>query len=146
MELPPEDQPDVIWIGPVGPIPVADDDDPRFEEERAAWSAANKKAQSLHSPDELLEGLADPDWRVRCECIDRLIARGREDPRTPAAILKAAAEDSAWQVRDAAMMRLDEFDPQLARPVLLAGLEDVNEEVRWSAQFVLDQGGGILRD
>jgi hypothetical protein len=43
-DLPPEDQPDEVWIGPVGPIPIIDEDDPRFEEERAAWSAANRKA------------------------------------------------------------------------------------------------------
>ena len=35
--LAPEDQPDVIYIGPVGPIPVHYEDDPRFEEERQAW-------------------------------------------------------------------------------------------------------------
>ena len=53
-DLPPEDQPDVVWVGPVGPIPIHYQDDPRFEEERAAWSHARKKAQALHSAEELL--------------------------------------------------------------------------------------------
>jgi hypothetical protein len=82
-ELPPEDQPDVVWVGPVGPIPIHYEDDPRFEEERAAWSHARRKAQALHSAEELLGGVVDDDWRVRCESIVRLaapLARRSADP------------------------------------------------------------------
>lgn len=140
-ELPPEDQPDVIYIGPVGPIPIGYDDDPRYEEERAAWSEATKKAQALHSAEELLAGLRDPDWRVRFESVDRLVARWKDDPRTADTVLKAASEDSSSAVRANAMMRLDEFDPEQARRVLLSGLEDPDEDVRWAAQFILDQLG-----
>jgi hypothetical protein len=61
-ELPHEDQPDVVWVGPVGPIPIHYEDDPRFEEEPAALSHARKKAQALHSAEELLEGVVDDDW------------------------------------------------------------------------------------
>jgi hypothetical protein len=82
-DLPPEDQPDEISVGPVGPIPIIHDDDPRFEEERAAWSAATKKAQALHSAEELLEGVRDPDWRVRHEAIPRLVTRWKDDPADP---------------------------------------------------------------
>jgi HEAT repeat protein len=141
MERSPEDEPDVIYVGPVGPIPIIDDDDPRFEQERAAWSAATTKAQSLLSTEELLSGLRDPDWRVRHDCIDRIVARWKDDPRTVDAVLKAAAEDPAWQVRDNAMMRLREFDRERVRPVLLSGLRDTSEDVRWSAQYVLEQLG-----
>lgn len=141
LELPPEDKPDVIHVGPVGPIPIIDEDDPRFEEERAAWSAATAKAQALHTAAELRSGMGDSNWRVRHECIDRLLARHKDDPRTEDALLTAAAEDPAWQVRDAAMMRLGEFDPERVRPVLLSGLEDLHEDVRWSAQHVLEQLG-----
>jgi hypothetical protein len=42
-ELPPDDQPDVVGVGPVGPIPIHYEDDPRFEEERAAWSHARRE-------------------------------------------------------------------------------------------------------
>jgi len=42
-DLPPKDQPDVVWIGPVGPIPIHYEDDPRFEEERAQWSEARSR-------------------------------------------------------------------------------------------------------
>jgi hypothetical protein len=42
-------------------MPIHYEDDPRFEEERAAWSDARKKAQALHSADELLGGVVDDD-------------------------------------------------------------------------------------
>jgi HEAT repeat protein len=140
-ELPPEDKPDVIWIGPVGPIPIIDEDDPRFDEERAAWSAARRKAQAMHSADDLLQGLTDPDWRVRHEVVDRLIARARTDARTLPALLRAATEDDAWQVRAKVTMRLIEFDPEAVRAVLLGALTDSSPEVRWSARYALDQLG-----
>lgn len=140
-EIPPEDQPDVVYIGPVGPIPIGYEDDPRSEDERAAWSAATKKAQALHTADELLSGMQDPDWRVRFECIDRLIARWKDDPRTADAVSTAATEDSSLEVRAAAMMRMGVFDPTQVRPILRSGLRDPEEEVRWAAQFVLNQLG-----
>jgi len=74
-DLQPEDQPERIEIGEVGPIPIIDDDDPRFEAERAAWLAATSKAQGLHSAEELLARVRDPDWRVRFGSVDRLVAR-----------------------------------------------------------------------
>jgi hypothetical protein len=139
--LPPEDQPDVIYIGPVGPIPIIHEDDPRFEEERAAWSAATRKAQAMHSADELLDGLKDADLRVRQEVVDRLIARAGDDERTLPALLQVATHDGAWEVRDAVIMRLNEFEPEKVRPVLLEALGDPNPEVSWAARFSLDQLG-----
>jgi HEAT repeat protein len=138
-DLPPEDLPDEITIGPVGPIPIIDDDDPRFEAERSAWSSARARAQAFHSVEELLDGVDDDDWRVRFESIDRLIARWRDDPRTPLAVRRIAEHDPVWQVRSNAMMRLHEFDADLVREVLLRGLSDSNEEVRSSARYALDQ-------
>lgn len=79
VQLPPEDQPDTIDIGPVKGIPIFHDDDPRLEEDRALWSAATRKAQALHSADELLAGLRDHDWRVRHESVDRLVARAKDE-------------------------------------------------------------------
>src|SRR4029450_5394485 len=96
---PPEDQPGVVWVGPVGPISIHYEDDPRFEEERAAWSHARNKAQALRSAEEVLGGVVDDDWRVRCESIDRLAARSHDDPRTLPALLDLAEHDSVWQVR-----------------------------------------------
>src|SRR5919106_1191400 len=135
-DLPPEDRPGEIWIGPIGPIPIIDENDPRFEEERAAWSAANRKAQALHSADELLEGVKDEDWRGGPESLDRLVARWREDVRPLDALIELASADPAWQVRSSAMMRLDEFDPERVEPILQRGLADPHEDVRWSARVI----------
>jgi len=137
--FPPEDLPDELTIGPVGPIPIIDEDDPRFEAERSVWSSARAKAQVLHSVEDLLDGLADDEWRVRFESIDRLVARGRDDPRTPLAVRRVAEHDPVWQVRARAMTRLHEFDAHLVRRTLLRGLRDSNELVRSSARYALDQ-------
>jgi HEAT repeat protein len=139
--LPPEDQPPIVWVGPVGPIPIHYEDDPRFEEERAAWSDARKKAQALHSAEELLGGVIDDNWRVRYESIDRLAARWHDDPRTLPALLELAEHDSVWQVRSSATMRLVDFDPDAVVPVARRGLSDPSADVRWSANFVLFQFG-----
>jgi hypothetical protein len=109
-ELPPEDRPDEFWIGEVGPIPIQYDDDPRLAEDRHAWSKATARAQAMHSADELLAGLVDPDWRVRYEVVDRLIAIARDDRRTLPALLKALVHDAAWQVRDAVALRMSDFE------------------------------------
>jgi HEAT repeat protein len=140
-QLPPEDQPDEIWIGPVGPIPIIEADDPRFTEERAAWSKARARAQALHSEDELLSGVRDSDWRVRHESIDRLKARWHDDPRTLPALLDLAEHDPEWRVRSTATMALASFDRHRVVPVLRRGLEDPNERVRWAANFELYQFG-----
>jgi HEAT repeat protein len=141
VELPPDSEPDTISIGPVTGIPVYRENDPRHAEDRAAWSAANKKAQAMHSAGELLSGLGDPDWRVRHACVDRLIARARSDPRALPALLKAAMSDDAWQVRDAVVMRLCDFGGDSVLNALRAAATDPHPEVRWSATYSLRQLG-----
>jgi HEAT repeat protein len=140
-DLPPEDQPDVVWIGPVGPIPIHYEDDPRFDDERAAWSKAREKAQALHSAEELLEGVTDDDWMVRFEAVDRLAARWHNDRRTLPALLQLAEHDPVWQVRGKGMMRLVDFDRDAVVPIARRGLTDPSADVRWSANFVLFQFG-----
>jgi len=137
----PEDQPDVVWIDPVGPIPIIEDDDPRFVEERAAWSKARAKAQALHSADELVSGVHDSDWRVRHESIDRLVARWPDDPRPLASLLQLAEHDPAWQVRSEATIPLIRFDPDRVEPAVRRVLKDPVGDVRWAANFVLFQFG-----
>lgn len=150
-DLPPDDQPDTISIGPVFGIPVIHEDDPRFEDERRAWSRATAIAQRLHSPDDLLGGLHSGDWIVRHESVDRLIARARSDKRTLPALLDAALRDPAWQVRDTVVIRLHEFPNDATVAVLRSALDDEHPEVRWSAGFSLfqlglDPGPGWSRD
>lgn len=141
MQLPPEDQPDAIDIGPVVGIPIFHDDDPRLVDDRALWAAATRKAQALHSPDELLAGLRDHDWRVRHESVDRLVARGKDDPRTLPSLITAALSDEAWQVRDAAVMRLMDFRSTDAIAALRQAQHDPHAEVRDSASYCLEQSG-----
>jgi hypothetical protein len=64
-----------LWRGRPRKDVIIRPGDPRFAIERDAWTAAARKAQSLHSADELLAGVADHDWHVRYESIDRLKAR-----------------------------------------------------------------------
>jgi HEAT repeats len=120
-KLSPADQPDVLWIDPVGPIPVHYEDDPRFDDERGAWSKARRKAQALHSAEELLQGVTDDEWRVRVEAVDRLAARWHDDRRTLPALLQLAEHDPVWQVRDRAMMRLVDFDRDAVVPIARRG-------------------------
>ncbi len=136
-DLPPEDQPDTISVGPIEGIPIIEDDDPRFEGERAAWSAARKRAQAMHTPDELIAGMSDADWRVRHEVVDRLAARGKDDPRTVPTLLRAVAEDPAWEVRASAVMAVGWFDDERVAEALRAAMSDPHADVRWSAEFKL---------
>jgi HEAT repeat protein len=140
-ELPPEDRPDTLDIGPVRGIPIHYDDDPRLDADRALWSAANKKAQVMHSADELLHGLGDEDWRVRHQVIDRLAARGKDDPRTIEALARTLRDDPQWEVRDAAALAIHWFRTPLAVEALRQALTDPHEEVRQSAEHGLAQLG-----
>jgi len=140
-QLPPEDQPDTIDIGSVKGIPIFDDDDARLEEDRALWSVARRKAQALHTTDDLLSGLRDHDWRVRHESVDRLVARGKDDPRTLPSLVAVGLSDKAWQVRDAAVMRLTDFRSGDAVAALRQAQHDEHSEVRESATYCLQQMG-----
>jgi HEAT repeat protein len=135
LRLPPEDQPDTIDVGPIRGIPIIEDDDPRFEEDRKAWSLARADAQSRHSADELLVGLEAESWRVRYEVIDRLVARAKDDPRTLPALESRASNDDVWQVRDKALDRLIDFDDPSVITVLKAALDDIHPDVREQPRF-----------
>ncbi|WP_157181520.1 HEAT repeat domain-containing protein [Actinopolymorpha alba] len=139
-ELPPEDQPDQLKIGPIV-IPIIDEDDPRFVDEREAWSNARRIAQALHSWNELSHGTQDADWRVRHECIDRLAARWPDDPGTLPTILALATGDARSEVRDKAVLRLTDFPGEVVRAALESAAGDPDPDVRWSANYVLDQHG-----
>ncbi|WP_457253263.1 HEAT repeat domain-containing protein [Pedococcus sp. P5_B7] len=140
MNEPDPDGPDELRIGPIV-IPIIEDDDPRFAEDRAAWSAARTTAQSMHSWEELSRGLHHQDWRVRHESIPRISARWREDPRTLPALLGMATEDPSPDVRDAAVMSLTDFPGEAVRGTLELAAHDADAEVRWSANFCLAQHG-----
>jgi HEAT repeat protein len=137
----PDDRPDTIDVGPVVGIPIIDDDDPRFENERRARSAATAKAQAMHTTDALLDGLRDDDWMVRYEVVDRLTAHGKNDPRTLPALLEAAS-DVEPAVRDAVVMRLCEFSDPEAFAGIKHARNDPDEDVRSSAEHAIGQWAG----
>jgi HEAT repeat protein len=145
MQLPPDDQPDTIDVGPVHDIPIIERDDPRFIDDQAAWSRARKDAQARCSADQLLDGLTSEDWRVRYEVVDRLVARSSSDPRTLPALITAAQSDPAWQVRDKAVGRLSEFAGPSVEATLRSSLNDSRSDVRESAELELNQLVGVYR-
>lgn len=132
---------DEIWIGPVGPIRIRDENDPEFIAEQAAWHKARLRAYAMLTVEDHLAGLKDPDWRCRQEVIDRLVARGREDPRTLPALLNTLKSDDAWQVRGNIAMKLLEFPAERVETALRQAKNDPHPEVRWSARYSLTQLG-----
>ncbi len=139
-QLPPDDQPDEVWVGSVGPIPVHYEDDPRLVSERARWHDANVRSQALLTADELLEGLEDEEWRVRVGVVDRLVARAHNDERTVSSLIEHLLTDAAWQVRDAVAMALKAFPgEERVLKALRTATADENDEVRWSVGFALAQ-------
>jgi HEAT repeat protein len=139
-QLPPDDQPDEIWVGPVGPIPIQYEDDPRLASERTRWHDANVRSQAMLTADELLGGLEDEEWRVRVGVVERLVARAGSDERTVPSLIDTLLTDTAWQVRDAVAMALKAF-PGDGRVLeaLRTATADENDEVRWSVGFALAQ-------
>jgi hypothetical protein len=91
----------------------------------------------LHSADELLSGVHDPNWRVRHESIDRLKARWHDDARTLPRSWSwlSMTRNGAFGVRQ--RWPLGYFDRDRVVPVLRRGLEDSNQEVRWAANLEL---------
>ena len=138
--LSPEDQPDVLRIGPIV-VPIIEDDDPRYLDEQVAWSSAKRVAQAWYSWDELEGGTQHPDWRVRCEATDRLAARWPDHPGTVSRLLALATADAQPEVRDTAVMRLVDFPTHAVRPTLEVTAHDSDPDVRWSANYVLHQHG-----
>jgi len=139
-EQPPDDQPDEIWIGPVGPIPVHYVDDPRLERDRAAWRNAAAVADGLVTADELLSGLGNGDWRVRLWVIDRIVARASSDERVVPELIEHLKEDPAWQVRDRIAGALAEFPAeQRVIEALVIAEADEHDEVRQSSAYALEQ-------
>jgi HEAT repeat protein len=95
----------------------------------------------MHTPEQLLVGLVDDDWRVRHQVVDRLAVRAEADDRIVPALVAALRDDPAWKVRDAVAMRLHEFDSDQVIDALRRALHDSHPEVRSSASFSLAQLG-----
>lgn len=135
-----QDDADVIWIGPVGPIPVFHDDDFRLAEDRERGRVTAAAADAMHTAEELLHGMRHDDPDVRWRVVARLIARWGSDERTLPTLLTALATDASAAVRDTVAMSLLAFpeDPRV-QDALNSALQDLDEDVRWSAEYCLTQ-------
>jgi HEAT repeat protein len=140
-QLPPDDQPGVLWIGLVGPIPVFPNDDFRLDADKAARAAAAATADAMRSADELLAGLRHQDEDVRWRVVDRLVARARDDARTGPASISALRDDASWKVRDKVAITMSSFREAEFCAALVQALSDQNKDVRWAASFALRQPG-----
>jgi HEAT repeat protein len=125
-----------FFIGPIGPIPVRDDDDPAA----VAGALAARSVGSMLVADELLEAIADPDPQIRFRAVERLAARHPDDARTVPALI-AALSDSAWEVRDSAAQALWNLRDPSAREALANALDDSVDDVGWTAATALRELG-----
>jgi len=142
-DLPKQDQPDEIWIGPVGPIPVHYADDPRLDSERRAWKEAATRVDGLNTPDELLEALSSDEWQVRVWVIDRLMARASNDGRLVPALIDHLIADPAWEVRARIAIKLTRYPgDRRVNAALHKAQGDSNSEVRESVTYALEQISG----
>src|SRR4051812_17685984 len=98
---PDPDGPDVVHIEQIGPIPIIEDDDPRYKADRVRRQIAAAAADAMHSPEELQQGLTNDDPDIRRRVVRRLIARGRDHPLTLPLLLVALESDPSPNVRGA---------------------------------------------
>ncbi|MGK2876751.1 MAG: HEAT repeat domain-containing protein [Nocardioides sp.] len=136
----PQNQPDVLRIGPIT-VPILEDDDPGYLDEQAALSPATRTAQALHSWDELNGGTQHMNWRVRREATTRLAARWPDHPGTLPRLLALATTDAQPEVRGNAVMCLVDFPTHAVRATLEVAAHDSDPDVRWSSNYALHQHG-----
>jgi transposase len=139
------DRADVMWVGPIGPIPIFHDDDPRIQDQLASTRSAEARAAALPTLDSLFACLGDPDGDFRKACTNEISRRGREDHRYVPELLYLLQHDPASGVRIAAAFALCDVSPGAAAIAALhqSASEDSNKQVRWSARlalFQLDEG------
>ena len=124
-----------LWIGPIGPIPVTADDDPR----RKIGRAASRDAQAATTCAELVSLVeANPDPLVRMEAVPRLKARF---PMSDAArtALVGALRDPDDGVRCEAISAVSDLAIPGAGDLLVAALNDAEPDVRFFAAIGLQQ-------
>jgi HEAT repeat protein len=126
-----------IWIGPIGPIPVVADDDPR----RLAAIESFKVAQAAIGCDDLIAlVLNHADPIVRMEAVPRLKARFPNDSLAHDALVRAVT-DRDEAVRCAAIDAIADLALPIAGDLLAGALKDPEPDVRFFAALGLQQLG-----
>jgi HEAT repeat protein len=126
---------DSIHIGPIGPIPVVSENDPR----RVDAIAAARIAQRATTCDELIElVLGHENAITRMEAVPRLKARFPEDAGALVALL-SAVRDSDEGVRCAAISAVSDLNLPQAPELLFEALRDPEPDVRFFAAIGLQK-------
>ena|SRR6266568_7518373 len=124
-----------LWIGPIGPIPVIADGDPR----RDASRKASRIAQAATTCDELVALVqANPDPLVRMEAVPRLKARFPTSDASRAALV-GALRDPDDGVRCEAICAVADLAVPGAGDLIAAALNDREADVRFFAAIALQQ-------
>jgi HEAT repeat protein len=128
---------DDLVVGPIGPIPIVSQDDPR----RVAARAASRVAQAAVDCDDLIAlALNHPDALVRMEAVPRLKARFPDDRGAQEALMRAVRDDDD-AVRCAAVSAVADLALPLAGDLLATALNDSEPDVRFFAAIGLQQLG-----
>jgi HEAT repeat protein len=128
-----KDEAKPLSIGPIGPIPVVPEDDPRLKARREA----SRLAQSAIECVDLVElVLHYPDPVVRMEAVPRLKARYPKDPSAHDALIDAVG-DADEGVRCEAISAVADLALPGAGDLLAAALSDPARDVRFFAAIGL---------
>jgi hypothetical protein len=109
----------------------------------AADHAANAIAESLHTTQELQDGMRHPDPDVRWRVVPRLRVRAGSDPGTLPLLLDLLYSDPSWMVRDSIAEELPNFGvtEDVVGHLTAVAQNDVSEEVRETARWLLHNYG-----
>ena len=128
-----KDDVESIWIGPIGPIPILADDDPKLVAGRESVRIAQAAIECV----DLIElVLRHPDPTVRMEAVPRLKARFPNDTSSQHALI-LALKDQDEGVRCEAISALADLAMPGVGDLLAAALSDPEPDVRFFAAIGL---------
>jgi HEAT repeat protein len=128
-----KDEDPSLWVGPIGPIPILADDDPRLVARHRASRIADS---AVECPDLIELILRHPDPVVRMEAVPRLKARFPKDGAANDTLIRALRdEDEA--VRCAAISAVADLALPGAGDLLVGALSDREPDVRFFAAIGL---------
>ena len=128
-----KDDVESIWIGPIGPLPVLADDDPKLMARRESLRIAQAAIECV----DLIElVLRHPDPIVRMEAVPRLKARFPNDASSQQALIRAL-KDQDEGVRCEAISAVAALAMPGAGDLLADALSDPEPVVRFFAAIGL---------
>jgi HEAT repeat protein len=105
--------------------------------------AANAIAESLHTTQELQDGMRHPDPNVRWRVVPRLRVRAGTDPGSLPLLLELLYSDPSWMVRDSIVEELPNFGltEEIVAHLRAVEQRDESKEVRETARWLLHNYG-----